>query len=171
MDRTIVVRWQSGSSFDAESQRDGGRVHLAGDEGETGYRPTTLLLTALAGCAGMDVAAICRKKRQAIDRYEVVASGDQRPAIPRTFQRIVVEHRFEGGTIDPAAVRRAIELSATQYCPVSAHLSQGDVSISHRYHIKGARGEQTAEVVVTGPNGAGLAPPREEAPRGAAGRR
>ncbi|MBA2275466.1 MAG: OsmC family protein [Chloroflexi bacterium] len=165
MDRMIVARWQSRSRFDAESQQDGGRVHLAGDEGETGYRPTTLLLTALAGCAGMDVVAIVRKKRQEIDGYEVVASGDQRPGVPRTFQRIVVEHRFMGGTVDPGAVRRAIKLSATQYCPVSAHLSQGDVSISHRYHITGAGGEHTAEVVVTGPNGAGLAPPRGVAPR------
>lgn len=157
MDKTIVARWDSGSTFEGVSEGDGGKVHLAGDDGQAGYRPTTLLLTALAGCAGMDVIAICRKKRQDVARYEVTVSGDQRPGAPRTFARIEVEHRFEGGTVDPAAVRRAIELSATQYCPVSAHLSQGDVAISHRYRIFGADGEQAAEVVVTGPHGAGLA--------------
>ncbi len=160
MVRTIVARWQSGSTFDAVSEGDGGQVHLAGDEGVAGYRPTTLLLTALAGCAGMDVMAICRKKRQDIERYEVVVTGEQRQDPPRTFSRIVVEHRFEGGTVEAGAVRRAIELSATQYCPVSAHLSQGDVTISHRCRISGAGAHHSAEVVVTGPGGAGLAPPR-----------
>ncbi len=158
MDKTIIARWQSGSLFQGVSDGDGGRVELAGEEGVRRYRPTTLLLTALAACAGMDVMAICRKKRQDVARYEVTVSGQQRPGPPRTFSSIDVEHRFEGGKVDPAAVRRAIELSATQYCPVSAHLSQGDVTISHRYRITGAEGEQAAEVVVTGPNGAGLAP-------------
>ncbi len=162
MKKSISVRWRSASTFDAVSDGDGGRVLLTGDEGEAGYRPTTLLLTALAACAGMDVMAICRKKRQAVERYEVVATGDQRLASPRTFATIAVEHRFEGGSVQPDAVRRAIQLSATQYCPVSAHLSQGDVTITHRFRISGAGGEVSAEVVVTGPNGAGLAPPIPE---------
>lgn len=164
VDRTIVARWNSGSTFHAASEADGGQVHLAGDEGVAGYRPTTLLLTALAGCAGMDVVAICRKKRQDVRRYEVIVAGDQRPGPPRTFSRIVVEHRFEGGKVDREAVRRAIELSATQYCPVSAHLAQGDVTISHRYRISGDGGEHAAEVVATGPHGAGLAPPGPAVP-------
>lgn len=165
MDKTISARWQSGSLFECVSDDDGGRVELTGEEGMTGYRPTTLLLTALAACAGMDVIAICRKKRQEVERYEVVVSGAQRPDPPRTFSRIVVDHRFEGGSVDPGAVRRAIELSATQYCPVSAHLSQGNVTISHRYTISGAAGDDAAEVVVTGPEGAGLRPAQRAAGR------
>jgi len=162
VDKSIVARWRSGLSFEGLSEGDGSRVDLAGDEGESGYRPTTLLLTALAACAGMDVMAICRKKRQRVARYEVVASGEQRPGSPRTFARIVVEHRFEGGDLDLGAVRRAIELSATQYCPVASHLSQGDVIISHRTRISGTAREHSGEVVVTGPHGAGLAPSRPD---------
>ncbi|MDQ3553873.1 MAG: OsmC family protein [Chloroflexota bacterium] len=165
MVKTIIARWRSGSLFQGVSDGDGGRVELAGEEGVTGYRPTTLLLTALAACAGMDVMAICRKKRQNVEHYEVVASGEQRPDAPRTFSRIVVDHRFQGGSVEPGAVRRAIELSATQYCPVSAHLSQGKVTISHRYTISGAAGDDAAEVVVTGPDGAGLRPAQRAAGR------
>ncbi len=166
MTKTITARWSSASNFDAVSDGDGGHVQLAGDEGEVGYRPMTLLLTALAACAGMDVISICHKKRQGVMRYDVVVSGEQRPGSPRTFATIAVEHRFDGGTVEPSAVRRAIELSATQYCPVSAHLSQGNVTISHRYRISGISGDDgdhAAEVVVTGPNGAGLAPSRADA--------
>ncbi len=166
MDKVIVARWSSGSRFDAESDGDGGRVHLTGEDGVAGYRPTTLLLTALASCAGMDVIAICRKKRQEIAKYEVVVSGIQRERPPRTFQRIVVEHHFQGGSVDNGAVHRAVELSATRYCPVSAHLSQGDVVISHRFRITGSTGERSAEVVVTGPHGAGLDPRPTSGPSG-----
>lgn len=168
MKKSISVRWRSGSSFDAVSDGDGGRTLLAGDEGVIGYRPTTLLLTALAGCAGMDVMAICRKKRQDVRVYEVHVTGTQREGPPRTFSAITVEHRFEGGTVDPEAVRRAIELSATRYCPVSAHLSQGDTVITHRYLISGVTAEGPIEVAVTGPHGAGLDPAPAPAPAPAA---
>jgi hypothetical protein len=52
------------------------------------------------------------------------------------------------------AVRRAVELSATKYCPVSAMLSAGATAIHHRYRL-GLEAEGGApvegEVVVTGP--------------------
>ena len=41
-------------------------------------RPSELILLGLAGCTGMDVISILRKKRQLVTRYEVHAEGEQR---------------------------------------------------------------------------------------------
>ena len=153
--RWVVVRWTSGLGFEASSGM-GGRVDLVGDETAVGLRPTEAMLAALAGCAAMDVIAICGKKRQPIDRYEVQVTGVQRAAYPRLFDEIGVEHRFEGPTIDDAAVARSIELSATRYCPVSAQLATGQTRIRHRYRIRDGAGDRGAAVVTTGPFGAGL---------------
>ena len=63
-------------------------------------------------------------------------------------------HIVEGPAIEEAAVRRAIELSATKYCSVAAMLSAGTVEIHHRYRIVGAAGTDAieGEVMVTGPH-------------------
>ncbi|CAN5735131.1 OsmC family protein [soil metagenome] len=157
MSKSVEARWRSGLGFSVVSA-DGGTVELDGDEGTSGYRPTALLLASLAACTGMDVISVLRKKRQTVGRYEVVVSGHQRPDHPRTFDVMTVEHRVSGSNVDSAALVRAIELSATRYCPITAQLAQGDVTIKHRFLIEGASDPREGEVVVTGPHGRGLAP-------------
>ena len=62
-------------------------------------------------------------------------------------------HVVDGEGIDPEAVRRAIELSATKYCSVGSTLSSGDLEVHHAYLIRTAGDDDLyAEVLVTGPN-------------------
>src|SRR5262245_2388974 len=84
-----------------------------------GPNPVETLLASLAGCTGMDVIGILRKKRQAAVAYEVIVDGDRTEEHPRVFTAVRVEHRVRGA-VEPEALRRSIELSATKYCPVSA---------------------------------------------------
>jgi putative redox protein len=120
--------------------------------GDSGARPAELVPLALAGCTAMDVISILRKKRQAVRRYEVTAAGTQQDEHPNAFTRIDVTHIVEGADVDPEAVRRAIELSATRYCSVGATLSSGITEIHHGYVLRDEAGhEQSAEVIVLGP--------------------
>ncbi len=131
----------------------GHSIVLDSGTGDTGARPAELIPLALAGCTAMDVISILRKKRQDVRRYEVEASGVQQDEHPNAFTRIDVVHHVEGPDIDPDAVRRAIELSASKYCSVGATLATGITEIHHAYVIHdGAGGEQTAEVLVLGPS-------------------
>jgi putative redox protein len=121
--------------------------------GDTGARPAELLIVAQAGCTAMDVISILRKKRQAITRYEIRVAGEQRnEPHPHVFERIRIVHVVEGD-VSVDAVRRAIELSATTYCTVTANLSSGVAEIRHAYVVRDASGEEHyGEVAVTGPN-------------------
>lgn len=119
-------------------------------EADTGARPAELLLMALAGCTAMDVISILRKKRQPVDRYEVSVVGEQRGGHPAVFDTIEVTHTVHG-VVEPEAVRRAIELSATRYCAVGATLSSGVTQIRHRYRLRAAGVLLEAEVCSTGP--------------------
>jgi len=123
-------------------------------DGDAGPRPAEVLLVAQAGCTAMDVVTILRKKRQQFTRYEVRVSGDQRDdPHPHVFQRIEIVHVLDGADLDSGAVRRAIELSATRYCTVTAMLGAGVAEIHHRYLIQRGDGgvDDSGEVVVTGP--------------------
>jgi putative redox protein len=140
----------------------GHSIVLDSGTSDTGMRPAELVPIAVAGCTAMDVISILRKKRQAVERYEIQATGEQRDAHPNEFTRIDVVHIVEGPSLDVEAVRRAIELSATKYCAVGATLSSGRLEIHHAYLVRDrSGGEQTGEVIVTGPN----ADPQEMAAR------
>jgi putative redox protein len=122
-----------------------------GDDSAAGPKET--LLAALAGCTAMDVASILRKKRQVATGYEIKVSGESADEHPRVFTAITVEHRVSGD-VEPEALRRSIELSSTQYCPVSAMLS-ATATIEHRYRLTDAAGQShEALVAITGPDGA-----------------
>jgi putative redox protein len=133
---------------------------LAFDASEAGELPTApgpteSLLAALAACTAMDVVSILRKKRQPAVRYQIAVSGEKAERHPQVWERIRVEHQVDG-EVDPEALRRAVELSATRYCPVSAMLSR-TATIEHAYRLLGdGRGEEAALVAVTGPEGTTL---------------
>lgn len=123
-------------------------------ESNQGGSPVETVLSALAACTAMDVISIAVKKRQAIERYEVEASGSQRDEYPQVFTEIEVVHVVSGAGLSEAAIRRSIELSATKYCPVSAMISAGATVVHHRYRItsSGAKPLEVAgHVISTGP--------------------
>jgi putative redox protein len=134
-----------------EVRADGGRSLAMAPDPAGGPTPIDALLSALAGCTAMDVASVLRKKRQSAAAYEVEIDGDRADEHPRVFTAIRVEHRVRGA-VEPEALRRSIELSATTYCPVSAMLS-AVARLEHRYRLVDEAGrEHVAVVVVLGPD-------------------
>jgi putative redox protein len=154
-EKSVSLRHEAGMRFVATTG-SGHDVAMDNAAGDTGPRPTELVLAAIAGCTALDVIDILTKKRQVFDTYSVEVSGAQREKAPNIFTDITVVHVVEGN-VETAAVARSIELSATKYCTVSNQVAAGPARISHRYTIKrpGSDGappsEESAEVVVTGP--------------------
>lgn len=134
---TAHVRLETGMRFDAEG---GSGHHVTLDAPEhaggqnTGFRPMEMLLVGLAGCTGMDVISILRKKRQQITAYEVHVEGIRAEEDPKVFVEITVEYIITGHHIQPEAVARAIQLSAERYCGAGAML--GKVArLTHTFRI------------------------------------
>jgi len=131
----------------------GHTIVLDDGSGDAGARPAELVGAALGACTAMDVISILRKKRQVVSGYEVRVSGLQGEDHPHAFSRFDVVHVVDGDGIDPEAVRRAIELSATRYCSVGSTLASGAVEVHHAYLIRASNGdERYAEVLTMGPN-------------------
>ena len=143
-----------------EARTGTGRSFVFGDRPEANeLSPVETLTNALAACSAMDVISILEKKRQKVESYRILVRAEQRDVYPQVLTSVDVIHELEGPGISVAAVRRAIELSATKYCPINAMLSAGATEVHHRYVVRdpraptngGATTEATGEVVVTGP--------------------
>jgi putative redox protein len=89
-----------------------------------GLRPLELLLIGLGGCTGMDVISILRKKRQDVTGYRIEVDGTRANQHPKVFTEIRGRHIVRGNNVSEEAVRRAIELSETKYCPAFAMLEK-----------------------------------------------
>jgi putative redox protein len=113
-------------------------------EGE-GTSPLELLGISLAGCTGMDVVDILRKKRQDVTGFEVRVHGDRTSEHPRAFTHLTVEYVVTGHHIEQAAVERAVELSVTKYCSVLAMLSKA-AEIEHKITIMEDASSVTATI-------------------------
>lgn len=135
--KEATLHWQGGMAFTATNpaahQID---LDASPEHGGSGAapQPTELLLMALGGCTAMDVISILTKKRQQVTAFEVRVSGIRRDEHPRIFTAITITYLVSGHGVDPAAVARAIELSATKYCPVQAMLAP-TVAITSTFEI------------------------------------
>jgi putative redox protein len=116
-------------------------MDAAPDVGGTneGPRPMELVLVALAGCTAMDVLSILRKKRQPLEGFAMEVRAERAPEHPKVYTDIDLLYIVRGN-VDPQAVVRAIELSATKYCSVSAMLRK-TARIRYRYRIEPSRPE------------------------------
>lgn len=89
-----------------------------------GFLSMGLLLVGLAGCTGMDVISILRKKRQQVTGYQVHVEGIRAEDHPMIFTEVTVEHIITGHQLQPEAVVRAIQLSKERYCGAGAMLGK-----------------------------------------------
>lgn len=131
------VTWKQRLTFSGTAD-SGFEVPLGAEAGvggdEDGFRPMELIATGLAGCTAMDVISILQKKRQEVTAFEVQVHAERAQEHPKVFTRAVIDYHVTGRGVDEAAVLRAIELSATRYCPAQAMFVK-IFPMTLRYHI------------------------------------
>lgn len=113
---------EQGRQFVGESGT-GHEVVMDDAEGNTGAKPIELALLALGGCTAFDVIAILRKMRQNVTGYEVEVQAEQCADPPTVFTRVTIKHKLHGD-VEPEALRKAIHLSESKYCSVSAMIGK-----------------------------------------------
>ena len=108
---------------------------------DTGAGPVELTAIALAGCTAMDVISILNKKHKRVTHFEVRVHADRSSDYPKVITQAALEYVIIGHDVDEASVRRAIELSVKQYCPVHAMLKKAfPIALNYSIYEGDARG-------------------------------
>ena len=122
MKHTIDLKWKQNTAF--ETDMDGHKVIIdAGkDSGgdDLGPRPKKLMLTALAGCTGIDVIMILAKMKVVPEEFNVLVEGDLTDEHPKYYNKMKIVYQFKGKDLPMEKLQKAVKLSEEKYCGVSA---------------------------------------------------
>ncbi len=126
MKNKVDVTWTQEMSFDAHV--NGHTITIDADEKvggkDRGPRPKPLTLVSLAGCTGMDVISILTKMRVKPDSFRVEVEGELTEEHPKYYHHIKVYFIFKGKDLPMDKLKKAVNLSETRYCGVTAMLEK-----------------------------------------------
>lgn len=131
--KEVSATWNGDLNFSGENT-DGGFVNMARSGKEPGIGPMELVLTALAGCTGIDVADILRKKKIALTDFRIKVRGKRAPFHPMVYTDIEVAYLLWGENLKVKDVEQAIKLSKDKYCSVSIMIGK-TANITSSYKI------------------------------------
>lgn len=126
MAHEIDVQWMGKMQFNAlvnghtivmdAPEKAGGEDH--------GPIPKPFILTALAGCTGMDIAAILRKANKYPQSFDMKVIGEISKKAPIEYIAIHVIYDFKGEEANKEAALQAVTDSQEKYCGVRSMLKK-----------------------------------------------
>lgn len=126
MKHVVDLGWKRNMAF--ETEMDGHKIIVdASKEGggdDLGVRPKKLMLTALAGCTGIDVIMILKKMKVVPEAFNVIVEGGLTEDQPQRYNEMKVVYQFKGKDLPMAKLEKAVKLSEEKYCGVSAVYKQ-----------------------------------------------
>ena len=127
-----VTKWKKKHEF--ESSQDHHTIQIDGSR-QHAISPKALLLSALAGCSGVDVVDILTKMRVEFSDMEIEVETTQTETTPKIFRDIHITYIINTDKENEGKVKKAIELSLEKYCGVSAMLRKNS-AIDYKLLIK-----------------------------------
>ena len=91
---------------------------------DNGPIPKPFVLTALAGCTGMDIAALLRKADKNPDDFDMKVIGEISKRAPIEYIAVHVIYDFKGKPENKEAALNAVNDSQEKYCGVSSMLKK-----------------------------------------------
>jgi putative redox protein len=134
------IKWLDGRAFVGESGSGHAVVMDGAPESggrNIGVRPMEMLLLGLGGCTAFDVVMILEKSREKITSCEVGLEAERATEDPKVFTHVKLIYKLKGKNLKPAAVERAINLSAEKYCSASIMFGK-TAKIEHEWTVEEA---------------------------------
>jgi putative redox protein len=136
----VSTKWLGGMRFESTNPSghnlfiDAGEEH--GGKGE-GYRPKALMLSALAGCSGLDVAALIKKMKLNVDEFNIEIEANLTEEHPKYYDKVSMHFHFSGDDLNKQKLQRAVDLSIEKYCGVMEMFRKfSELKIETHFHKK-----------------------------------
>ena len=122
MKHVVDLAWTDKVAF--ETDMDGHKLIIDATKesggSDLGPRPKKLMLTALAGCTGVDVIMILKKMKVEPEAFNVIVEADVTDEHPKHYNKMKVIYQFKGKNLPKDKLEKAVKLSEEKYCGVTA---------------------------------------------------
>jgi len=122
MKHVVDLAWTDKVAF--ETDMDGHKVVIDATKesggSDLGPRPKKLMLTALAGCTGVDVIMILKKMKVEPEAFHVIVEANVTDEHPKHYNKMKVIYQFKGKDLPKDKLEKAVKLSEEKYCGVTA---------------------------------------------------
>ena len=121
MSHKTTTHWKGGMQF--ESDNPSGKTVLMdtvvkGQEKQFGVSPKAMMLSALAGCSGIDIVDILEKMKVVDYDLKMEVEGFLTDEHPKYYDKVHVDYHFSGADLNPKKIDKAVKLSVDKYCGV-----------------------------------------------------
>ena len=122
MKHVVDMAWTDKVAFETEINGHKLIVDANVESGgsDLGPPPKRLMLTALAGCTGIDVIMILKKMKVVPEAFNVIIEADVTDEHPKHYSKMKVIYQFKGKDLPLDKLEKAVKLSETTYCGVTA---------------------------------------------------
>ncbi|MFB9056688.1 OsmC family protein [Mariniflexile ostreae] len=138
MTNQITTKWLGGMKF--ESTNPSGNnlfIEASPEDGAQaeGYRPKALMLSALAGCSGLDVASLIKKMKLEVADFSIDIDANLTEEDPKFYDKLTMAFHFYGSDLNEKKLQRAVDLSVEKYCGVMEMFRQfAELNIETHFH-------------------------------------
>jgi len=140
MFRKITAEWKGGMTF--ESDDPGGKTvtmdtNVEGSDERFGVSPKSMMLSALAGCSGLDVVSVLEKMKVTDYDFKMDVEGELTQDHPKYFHKVKIDYHFSGNDLNEKKIKKAVDLSVEKYCGVMEMFRHfAEVTTEIHYHNK-----------------------------------
>lgn len=100
-----------------------------------GFRPKALMLSALAGCSGLDVASLIEKMKLDVEDFKIETTANLTEEHPKVYDEVTIAYHFYGANLNVERLNRAVDLSVEKYCGVMEMFRQfAKVEVKIMFH-------------------------------------
>ncbi|MGB0890832.1 MAG: OsmC family protein [Flavobacteriaceae bacterium] len=137
---TVTTVWKENMQFETDNP-SGHKVLIDTSEenggNNSGLGPKAMMLSALAGCSGLDVVSLLKKMRVDIDDFKMITTGELTEEHPKYYHSVTLEYHFYGTDLKEDKITKAVDLSVEKYCGVMEMFRKfADVKTSIHFHNK-----------------------------------
>ena len=140
MTNLITTTWLGNMKFESTNPSGLNLFIDAGPENDgngEGYRPKALMLSALAGCSGLDVASLIKKMKLDVADFKIDIEANLTEEHPKYYDKVAMHFHFYGDNLNENKLQKAVDLSIEKYCGVMEMFRQfATLTIETHFHKK-----------------------------------
>lgn len=102
-----------------------------------GMGPKAMMLSALAGCTGLDIVFVLNKMRVTVPEFKMEVKAELTEEHPKYYDKVWLDYHFYGNDLDKNKIQKAVDLSKDQYCGVMEMFRRfATVTVNVHYHTQ-----------------------------------